>query len=56
MSPSPKRPYERPTLQGKEMFGAEGTTGGACCKTTTATCSNATRSGLGKVNRASSTS
>jgi hypothetical protein len=55
MSPSTKRPYERPTLQGKEMFGAEGTTG-SCCKTTISTCSTATKSGLGKSVRTSTTS
>jgi hypothetical protein len=37
-----KRPYERPTLEGSSVFGAEAMTG-SCCRATPGTCSNATR-------------
>jgi hypothetical protein len=37
-----KRPYERPTLEGSSIFGAEAMTG-SCCRTSNATCSFAAR-------------
>ena len=55
MSERVKRPYERPTLQARDIFGAEATTA-SCCKVTNATCSNAMRTSLGKATRTSSTS
>jgi hypothetical protein len=52
VSDDKKRPYERPTLEGKEMFGAEGL-GATCCKVTIATCSAAQKTGMGKGSRSS---
>lgn len=55
-----KRPYERPTLEGASVFGAEAMTG-SCCRNTVAACSvsarNAERITIdASKNRASSTS
>ncbi|MBI2206207.1 MAG: hypothetical protein HYU41_20430 [Candidatus Rokubacteria bacterium] len=55
MSGETKRPYERPTLEAKDVFGAEAVTG-TCCKFTNATCSTTARSMAGKANRGSSAS
>jgi hypothetical protein len=55
MSQEPKRPYERPTLEAKEIFGAEGVAA-TCCKATTATCSGAAKTGTNKGARTSSVS
>ena len=43
--PAGKRPYERPTLDGMDLFGAEASAG-ACCRATTTTCSSTTRDSL----------
>jgi hypothetical protein len=42
MDDRPKRPYERPTLEGASVFGAEAMSG-SCCRTTNSTCSNSAR-------------
>ena len=42
MSERPKRPYQRPTLEGASVFGAEALSG-SCCRSSTSTCSNAAR-------------
>ena len=55
MSERVKRPYERPTLEAREIFGAEAVSA-SCCKVTNATCSVGLRTSLGKTTRASSTS
>lgn len=55
MSERVKRPYERPTLEAREIFGAEAISA-SCCKTTNATCSAGLRSSLGKATRTSATS
>ena len=55
MSEQPKQPYERPTLDAKEIFGAEGVAA-TCCKTTLATCSVAARTAMGKGARTSTVS
>ena len=50
-----KRPYERPTLEPKDIFGAEATTA-SCCKVTNATCSAGQRTSFGKATRTSTAS
>ena len=40
-----KRPYMTPTLSGYDLFGAEAASG-ACCRSTTGTCSTSTRNTL----------
>lgn len=55
MSERVKRPYERPTLEARDIFGAEAVTA-SCCKVTNATCSSGQRSTWGKATRSSSTS
>jgi hypothetical protein len=42
MDDRPKRPYQRPTLEGASVFGAEAMSG-SCCRTGPGTCSNAAR-------------
>jgi hypothetical protein len=42
MEERPKRPYQRPTLEGASVFGAEAMAG-SCCRTSPGACSNATR-------------
>lgn len=53
MSDAKKKPYERPTLDAKEMFGAEAVA--SCCKVTVGACASV-RSGLGKSTNTSTTS
>lgn len=42
MAEPEKRPYEKPTLEGSSVFGAEAMTG-SCCRTTNSTCSASAR-------------
>ena len=42
MAEPTKRPYEKPTLEGSSVFGAEAMTG-SCCRTTNSTCSISAR-------------
>jgi hypothetical protein len=50
-----KRPYERPTLEAREIFGAEAVSA-SCCKVTNPTCRQGLRTSLGKSTRTSATS
>jgi len=46
-----KRPYATPVLVGLDLFGAEASVG-SCCRTSMATCSVATRTGMVSVDGA----